>query len=129
MLARTVFPVLRLRLAPSVQVVRASLKLSPLVRTTIGSSCHELYRRWILFFSFLTFFSANASPQIDRTPPPGAPPANFYDLEAVTMEVDGPLRKLRGAARIQTTEMVLYADEVDYNTNTNYAEARGNVHF
>ena len=60
---------------------------------------------------------------------PGAPPLNYYDTEAVTIEVDGPLRKLRGAARVETTEMVLYANEIDYNSDTHYAEARGNVHF
>jgi LPS-assembly protein len=54
---------------------------------------------------------------------------NFVDVGAVTQEVDGPLRKLRGAARVETTEMVLYADEIDYNADTTYAEARGNVHF
>src|SRR5262249_534200 len=54
---------------------------------------------------------------------------NFVDVDAVTLESDGPLRKLRGRARIQTSEMVLFADEVDYNIDTTDAEARGNVHF
>lgn len=53
----------------------------------------------------------------------------FVDIDATTQEVNGPLRKLRGAVRIQTPEMVLYADEVDFNSASQYAEARGNVHF
>jgi LPS-assembly protein len=47
----------------------------------------------------------------------------------VTQEVNGPLRKMRGAVRLETPEMVLYADEVDFNSDTQYFEARGNVHF
>ena len=51
------------------------------------------------------------------------------DIEADTQEVDGPIRKLRGHVRLERTEMVLYADEVDFNAEANYAEARGNVHY
>ncbi|HTM47318.1 MAG TPA: LPS assembly protein LptD [Bryobacteraceae bacterium] len=69
-----------------------------------------------------------ASPQLSRRPSDG-PPKDFVDAAAVTLEADGPLRKWRGSARLQTTEMVLYADEIDYNVDTAYAEARGNVHF
>jgi LPS-assembly protein len=36
---------------------------------------------------------------------------------------------MRGAVRLETPEMVLYANEIDYNSDTSYAEARGNVHF
>ncbi len=39
------------------------------------------------------------------------------------------MRRLRGAARIETTELMLKADEVDYNEETGEAEARGNVKF
>jgi LPS-assembly protein len=82
-----------------------------------------------IFLALASFFGQNALPQINRAPRPGAPPADEYFFEAVTQEVDGPLRKLRGKARIETSEMMLTADEVDYNISTGYAEARGNVHF
>jgi len=82
-----------------------------------------------IFFALASFFAPLALPQISRPSRPGAPPLNFVDVEAVTQELDGPLRKLRGAVRLETTEMVLYADEVDLNNDTSYAEARGNVHF
>jgi LPS-assembly protein len=59
----------------------------------------------------------------------GAPPADVYEITAITEEVDGPLRKARGAVRLETSEMILFADEIDYNEQTHYAEARGNVHF
>src|SRR5438105_3854688 len=121
MLAGTVFSVLRLRLAPRFLSLRVSLQLFPLVRNIIGGFCHVLCGSVALFLALMMFFTPNASPQINRAPRPNAPPVNSYDLDAVTIESDGPLRKLRGAARIETTEMVLYADEVDYNADTNYA--------
>ena len=58
-----------------------------------------------------------------------APDAEHVFIEAVTQEVEGPLRRLRGAVRIETTEMQLKADEVDYNSDTGDVEARGHVHF
>ncbi len=47
----------------------------------------------------------------------------------MSQDTEGSLSKLRGAAVIETSEMVLRADEVDYDQNTGYAEARGNVKF
>jgi LPS-assembly protein len=44
-------------------------------------------------------------------------------------EVDGNWRHLRGKVRIETTDMQIKADELDWNTDTNYVEARGHVHF
>ncbi len=58
-----------------------------------------------------------------------APAANEIFIEAVTQEVDGSMRYLRGAARIETTEVMLKADEVDFDEETGDAEARGNVKF
>jgi len=106
MLAETVFSVLRLRLAPSVQSLRVSLQLFPLVRNIIGRFCHDLWREIAIFLVLSVFFPSTALPQIDRTAnlalqlQPGilrqnAPPADVTDIEAVTQEVDGPIRKLR----------------------------------
>ncbi|MBM3756320.1 MAG: hypothetical protein FJW38_20310, partial [Acidobacteria bacterium] len=44
-------------------------------------------------------------------------------------EMDGPVRKLRVAAKLETTETLLKADEIDYNELSGAAEARGNVYF
>ncbi|MEJ7605354.1 MAG: LPS assembly protein LptD [Bryobacteraceae bacterium] len=43
--------------------------------------------------------------------------------------MEGSQRKLRGNAVVETTEMLLKADEIDYDPKTGYAEARGNVKF
>ena len=59
----------------------------------------------------------------------GAPDAEHVRITSVTQEVEGPLRRLRGDVRIQTIDMQLKADEVDYNADTGDVEARGHVHF
>ena len=67
--------------------------------------------------------------QTVRVPRPGAPDAEHVHIEAVTQEVVGSVRHLRGSVRIETINMQLKADEVDYDADTGDAEARGHVHF
>src|SRR5882672_10598393 len=104
MLAGTVFSVLRLRLAPRFLALRVSLQLFPLVRNIIGRFCHVLWGFSALFFVLGFLFAPNASPQINRAPRPGAPPVNTYDMDAVILESDGPLRKLFFVNGTETTE-------------------------
>ena len=75
---------------------------------------------------------SSPSPNLDqplRPSHPGAPDAEHVHIESVSQEVDGSLRHLRGSVRIETTDMQLKADEVDYDADTGEAEARGHVHF
>lgn len=61
---------------------------------------------------------------------PNAPaPDEIVTSAVLRQEMEGPVRKLRVAARLETTEMLLTADEIDYNEQTGEAEARGNVTF
>lgn len=60
---------------------------------------------------------------------PNAIPKGEVDIHAITQEREGPLYKLRGQVKLETAEMALYGDEVDYNEETGDAEARGNVRF
>jgi LPS-assembly protein len=46
-----------------------------------------------------------------------------------TQDVDGSWRHLRGNVRIETSDMEIKADELDWNLDTDYVEARGHVHF
>jgi LPS-assembly protein len=66
-----------------------------------------------------------------RTLPPreGAPNQGEVNVHAIDQTKDGPVIHLRGAVMIETPEMMLKADEVDYNQETGDAEARGHVHF
>ena len=50
-------------------------------------------------------------------------------IRAVTQEAEGSFYKLRGAAVVETSEMIIKADEIDYDEQKGYAEARGNVKF
>ncbi len=64
-------------------------------------------------------------------PREGAPNASSGDvvIEADTQSTDGPWRFLRGRVELRKDQMLLTADEVDYNETNGDAEARGNVHF
>jgi LPS-assembly protein len=64
-----------------------------------------------------------------RVPRPNAPPTHEWAIRADRQESNGPQYYLRGKAEIEGTEMLLQADEIDYNDDTGYAEARGNVHY
>ncbi len=58
---------------------------------------------------------------------PDAPEPDEVLVKAVTQEAVGAIRHLRENALLETTEAMLTADEIDYNLETGYAEARGNV--
>lgn len=50
-------------------------------------------------------------------------------IEAVEKVFEKGLYKLRGKARVETRDVLITADEIDYDENNDYAEARGNVYF
>jgi LPS-assembly protein len=61
---------------------------------------------------------------------PDAPGPHEVVAGAVTrQEAEGSVYHLRGSAYIETTELRLSADELDYDEETGEAEARGQVHF
>lgn len=58
---------------------------------------------------------------------PDAPAHDEVRVSGVHQTAEGPWRHLRGRASLETPESILTADEMDYNRDTGYAEARGNV--
>ncbi len=64
-----------------------------------------------------------------KVPRPNAPPPGEQLIRSVTQTKEGPITHLRGAVEIELTDMMLKADEVDYNEETGDAEARGHVFF
>ncbi len=54
---------------------------------------------------------------------------DVYVEDDAKEERDGAWRHLRGHVRIETSDMQIKADELDWNTDTDYVEARGHVHF
>jgi len=75
------------------------------------------------------------SPDLSRKVLPIRPDAPKDSKEVALFEdeqeVDGSWRHLRGHVRIETPDMQITADEIDYNTDPEiqYVEARGHVHF
>ncbi len=62
-------------------------------------------------------------------PRTGAPGPDEYRIYGVTQEIQGDKRFLRGNVEIETSELLLKADEIDFNTETGDVEARGHVHY
>jgi LPS-assembly protein len=48
-------------------------------------------------------------------------------MQAVKQDSNGVMRYLRGAAVLETTEMKISADEIDFDSDTDWAYARGHV--
>ncbi len=48
--------------------------------------------------------------------------------EGVYNESNGEWRYLRGVATVETSDMKITADQIDFNSDTNWAYARGHVH-
>ncbi|MDQ6662964.1 MAG: LPS assembly protein LptD [Acidobacteriota bacterium] len=64
-----------------------------------------------------------------KVPRPDAPPVGEWNIKAIRQTVEGSKYYLRGAVELEFPEMILKADEMDYDEDTGYAEARGNVYF
>ncbi len=64
-----------------------------------------------------------------KIPHPNAPNENEVSIDSVTQEANGEWRYLRGSARVETTDTLLQADEIDYNSGTGDVILRGNVHY
>jgi LPS-assembly protein len=55
------------------------------------------------------------------------PGTDEIDLGAVTQSDESEWKYLKGAAFVHTTEMSISADEIDFNSDTNWTYARGHV--
>jgi LPS-assembly protein len=64
-----------------------------------------------------------------KIPRPDAPPPYEWKVDADHQSSEGRLYHLRGHASIEGTDVMLTADEIDYDEDTHYVEARGNVVF
>lgn len=77
--------------------------------------------------------AAPVSPDPNKKVLPKRPDAPTDPKERILyqdeQDVDGNWRHLRGHVRIETPDMQIKADEIDWNTETDYVEARGHVHF
>jgi LPS-assembly protein len=101
------------------------------LRNIFNLKCHDVFFHIVLVCSSYTV-ACTAFGQVPSPSKPvrdGAPPPDQVYVRAVTQESEGSFHRLRGAAVVETTEMILKADEIDYDEEKGYAEARGNVKF
>ena len=131
-------------LSPAIVRTRCGTSV-PILRTTVPDICHAFCLRLIL--SVLLFplllgaqisppaspaAASGPSPNVDQrihSSRPNAPDAEHINIQALRQEANGSWRYFRGNVIFETTDMQLKADEVDYNSDTGYVEARGHVHF
>ncbi len=87
---------------------------------------------FLRFFILAILIIPALAPAQDRPAKPvraGAPSPTEIVYASVTQKKDGDFMYLRGECKIETTETLIKADEIDYNTQTHWAVARGHVHF
>jgi LPS-assembly protein len=91
-----------------------------------GPICHGLFLFFGLFSAF-TCAIAQTPGRILRIRPPEIVAEGWVQVGGEQQMRDGPWYKLRKHASVLTPDFILKADEIDYNDDTGYAEARGNV--
>lgn len=96
-----------------------------ILHNIFDGKCHGLFA---LLLVASAAHAQNAAPaKAVRENPPAADEIRVSAFERQDRE--GSVYRLRGNVVIETVEMRLRADEVDYDEAKQYAEARGNVHF
>ncbi len=114
------------------------LKLSPprlvppvSVSTRKREDCleHFLLNLLFLFGTALCALPPAASAQTAAKPDKAnLPPETEIWMSAISQDSNEEWRYLKGSAKVETSEMVISGDEIDYNSDTHWAYARGHVH-
>lgn len=98
------------------------------VSNRISDVCLEHFAFKLLFLLNLAAF-APLSAQIAVHPKKAdLPPNDEIWYSAATQTSEAEWKYLKGAAKLQTSEMLIMADEIDFNSDTDWAYARGHVH-
>lgn len=89
----------------------------------------RLFLRSLILLAFLLPAVTRAQDRPLKPLRAGAPSPTEVVYYSATQKQDGDFMYLRGDCKIETTETLIKADEIDYNTQTHWAYARGHVHF
>jgi hypothetical protein len=109
--------------------VHGNPHLSPLsVSSRNCAKCLEHFLK-VLFFSALLISGPVSAYGQAHTLPAKAdlPPADEIWLHGIVNESNGEWRYLKGKAHLETSEMQISADEIEYNSDTAWAYAHGHV--
>src|SRR3954447_24861794 len=88
-------------------------------------------------FSFSSFFALSAlllngvfahGQSINHQLKANLPAEDEIRFESISEDSNPPMRLLHKMAKIVTSDMVISADEIQYNSDTNWAHAQGHVH-
>jgi LPS-assembly protein len=103
-------------------------KIGPdFVSNRIGDFCLEHFSLKLFFLLNFLLLHSLAAQTVIRPPKADMPAEDEIDYGAVTQEQDSEWKYLKGAAHVRTTEMSISADEIDFNSDTSWAYARGHV--
>ena len=93
--------------------------------------CLEHFSHPMLWMSGFVLFAVlpTASAQAPARPNKAdLPPETEIRFQAITQDSNGPWRYLHLDAKIETSDMVITADQIRYNSDTDWAYANGHVH-
>ncbi len=84
----------------------------------------------VCLLGFALFLVGPAASAQTPVPPKKAnlPAENEIQFNAVNQDSNGPWRYLHLEAKIETSDMLITADEIKYNSDTDWAYAQGHVH-
>src|ERR1700761_5770290 len=99
------------------------------VSTRNSAVCPEHSRASLFFLAWglILLAPAASSQTVTRPVKTDLPPEGWIRMHALVNESDNEWRHLKGSAHIETTEMEISADEIDYNSDTAWLYARGHV--
>src|ERR1700751_2131444 len=92
--------------------------------------CLEHFVVKLLYYLGAVLFLHSASIAQAQTRPakPDIPPQDEIWYHSIHEDSNGEIRLLRGDAKLETSEFALSADEIRYNSDTNWTHAQGHVH-
>ncbi len=92
--------------------------------------CLEQFLIKLFFLLAILFFPSTRtalSQTLNRPAQADLPPNDQIWLGGIGEESNGEWRYLKGSATVQTSEMSISGDQIDYNSDTHWAYARGHV--
>ena len=113
--------------------LRPELRGQPIPVTVSNRKCDFCLEHFSskLFFLFAAAVFSGGSPCFAQTATGGAkanlPPQDEIWYGAVHQDSQSDWKYLKGGAAVRTSQMTISADEIDFNTDTDWAYARGHV--
>ena len=89
--------------------------------------CLEHFSPKLLLCLFIVVLSSSAG-QAQAPAKADIPPQDEIWYHSVTQDSNGDIKLLHGDAKLETSDFTLTADEIQFNSDTNWAHAQGHVH-